>query len=457
MEKLYLLLRNNKQTGPHSLTELLELSLKPSDLIWEDGKSTAWKNPQEILALPGKGGGEVIPAATSLESRERQALSPEARPLAVSAAPSPSKKYTFVSLPKGQLQQPMAVITEEPEEDESAKLERKAQEIYNRVQAFASKQQTGKTYKSVKGKDDGETNYTRSLESIKQEYSNWLSQQKKKEKNRFTKKQWVMAASVFCLLFIAAFGAWKGFTGKNTKDTPVAKRATSLPAEKVTATKEDVPVPAETLPENKVMITESLVLQNKGRTEEENRKELVKSQPLPAEKKQADINQKEVREEESPSMLAKTIAIPISQSNETNTQGQEPKEQATIHLPVPKENEVAATPAVVDTKKEKANIPLTQLIHIDGKVQGGGKKEPLKGYEVTVKNNSDKVLKVVAVDVFFYRDTDRMLDKKTLYFSNVKPNQSFTKSITPGVKAQSARFQLGLVSSEGGGIYFTKN
>lgn len=47
----FLLLRNNKQTGPYSAAELEKMGLKPYDLIWVEGKSAAWRYPGEIDAL----------------------------------------------------------------------------------------------------------------------------------------------------------------------------------------------------------------------------------------------------------------------------------------------------------------------------------------------------------------------------------------------------------------------
>jgi hypothetical protein len=44
----YLLLRDNKQTGPHSLAEMLELGFKKYDLVWVEGKSAAWRYPGEL-------------------------------------------------------------------------------------------------------------------------------------------------------------------------------------------------------------------------------------------------------------------------------------------------------------------------------------------------------------------------------------------------------------------------
>ena len=47
----YLLLRNNKQTGPFTLDELKKMSLKAYDLVWVEGKSAAWRYPGEIADL----------------------------------------------------------------------------------------------------------------------------------------------------------------------------------------------------------------------------------------------------------------------------------------------------------------------------------------------------------------------------------------------------------------------
>lgn len=47
----YLLLRDNKQTGPYSVEELIKKGLKPYDLVWLDGRSAAWRYPSEIAEL----------------------------------------------------------------------------------------------------------------------------------------------------------------------------------------------------------------------------------------------------------------------------------------------------------------------------------------------------------------------------------------------------------------------
>jgi hypothetical protein len=47
----YLLLRNNKESGPFTIEEIKGLSLKAYDLLWVVGKSAAWRYPGEIPEL----------------------------------------------------------------------------------------------------------------------------------------------------------------------------------------------------------------------------------------------------------------------------------------------------------------------------------------------------------------------------------------------------------------------
>lgn len=47
----YLLLRNNKESGPYSVDDLMELGLKAYDLVWIQGKSAAWRYPSEVDEL----------------------------------------------------------------------------------------------------------------------------------------------------------------------------------------------------------------------------------------------------------------------------------------------------------------------------------------------------------------------------------------------------------------------
>jgi len=52
MERVYLLLRNNQQTGPLTIDELLQQQLRPTDMIWIEGKSAVWTYLSELELTP---------------------------------------------------------------------------------------------------------------------------------------------------------------------------------------------------------------------------------------------------------------------------------------------------------------------------------------------------------------------------------------------------------------------
>jgi hypothetical protein len=52
MNRSYLLLRNNQQTGPYTLQELKQFQLDTTDFIWIEGISVAWIKPAELERIP---------------------------------------------------------------------------------------------------------------------------------------------------------------------------------------------------------------------------------------------------------------------------------------------------------------------------------------------------------------------------------------------------------------------
>src|SRR5215207_7962387 len=52
MQTVYLLLRNNRQTGPFTIDELLQQQLTAGDLIWIEGKSHSWTPVSDMKLTP---------------------------------------------------------------------------------------------------------------------------------------------------------------------------------------------------------------------------------------------------------------------------------------------------------------------------------------------------------------------------------------------------------------------
>jgi hypothetical protein len=64
--KTYLLLRNNRQSGPYTLAELLVEGLRSQDLVWVEGQSASWRYPAELDELKAHVPPPVLDAALDL-------------------------------------------------------------------------------------------------------------------------------------------------------------------------------------------------------------------------------------------------------------------------------------------------------------------------------------------------------------------------------------------------------
>src|SRR5687768_6432519 len=205
MHKIYLILRNNKQNGPYTLDEVVQLNLKPHDLIWVEGRSAGWRYPTEIEALkPYVAGAPVAdPAGQKTSSMPTEPAEAPIRTISTDDAvavkqSSKSARHIFISMPGGASSaspaQAAPATPDQPEEETpEAKLERRARELQQRIQAFSQQQQE-------KPKDEAETKYARSLEDLRQDYANWLHNKKNKKKFRIGKTEWMVAAGLLVVV-----------------------------------------------------------------------------------------------------------------------------------------------------------------------------------------------------------------------------------------------------------------
>lgn len=110
----YLLLRDNKQTGPYTAQQLAEKGLKPYDLVWLEGKSAAWRYPGELEELkafaPGveeqpydrfykKPGEQSTEQATAVQQTEQVKTVQESQP--VNKKVEQTSKHIYVTMPGG--------------------------------------------------------------------------------------------------------------------------------------------------------------------------------------------------------------------------------------------------------------------------------------------------------------------------------------------------------------------
>jgi hypothetical protein len=126
---MYLLLRNNKQSGPYSLEELKTMGLKAYDLVWLEGRSAAWRYPCELEELSAfappveeqpfdrfyKKPAVTATATATAPSPVVLATTPAPTTPQYTGEPSavPGKRIIYVTMPAGRTPAPMREIPRE--------------------------------------------------------------------------------------------------------------------------------------------------------------------------------------------------------------------------------------------------------------------------------------------------------------------------------------------------------
>jgi hypothetical protein len=430
MQKIYSLLRSNKQSGPYTLDELLQLNLKAFDLIWVEGKSGGWSYPTEIEALKMY----VLEPPKSLEEKEISTTSQPANQPTLSQAitsvieekPISSKanaKHIYISLPAGKQVTPINTDIKEPietfEESPEAKLERKAMELRNKIQAFTENKNTPKV------DNDLDTKYSRSLDDIKQEYSSWLYQQQKKKKV-FPTKYMVPAVAVSILL-AAAYFLFPLFFHTTPNDTTVLasqNNSTSLPQSD------------NYLPEKKP-ITKKRIIQS------------IK----PAKKIKENISVAKPTRVNTNEEIDKVDTY--LDSLKTASQKKNRVDDEIVYQPASSQNDGTrqstkrtAGPQQTNSQTENDPTPFTELIKLS---ESTGNGSP----HLSLYNNSDKYIKFIAVDVHYYKANRKLLQKKTLYFKDISPKSSARLYLPQEKNAASVNYEIGLISTDSG-LYYAK-
>ena len=175
----YILLRDNKESGALGLDELKKLGLKPSDLIWVECQSVAWRNPHEIAELkplliavqdtPVKVEAETA-AALVAEPLETPPVLPETeKPLT-----QPAKKMVYVELPA----RPVTAKKQEPEAVKKDPLP-----DFHKYAGLAVTGETVLETNTVDSSREISTKYSRPLDEIKEMYVKTLHQKEQRKKN----------------------------------------------------------------------------------------------------------------------------------------------------------------------------------------------------------------------------------------------------------------------------------
>ena len=395
MQKIYLLLRNNQQSGPFTREELLQQVLRKDDLVWVEGKSAGWRNPEEIAELKTEPETAPGPPVADTGKAEKPA----------DAVPARKSNHVYISLPSGmtRITEPATTAAQAPvvpdEEEKQDSFEERVLHMQQRVAAYNKPSAAPeKPIAAPENKEELATKYTRSLDDIREEYASWLDRQKKRKPD-FRLKPMMTAAAALVVIALVSFFVLRKKEGEPQIMAGIQPgvQVAASPASLAAASEEQMLAPTK----------------NTG-----TKKQVAKKEPRAAKK-------------------ATAVKYAAGRSAPTGKSG-------TANLPVAKKEPV----------NEQPSLPLSRLIRIFGNDAKKDKKG-IDDFQLTVQNNSRQDLKVVAVDIFYYGTNGRQLQKKTLYFSNLSPHRSLSLTAPGHKKATAVEYKLGLVSSDQG-LYYAK-
>jgi hypothetical protein len=425
----YLLLRNNKQSGPYSLQQLVNAGLKPYDLVWVEGKSAAWRYPSEVEGL------KAYAPATEEQPFDRFYKKPEEKPVSkpvqqkeeirlqpkeeVYSHPTEEEyslptenttlttKKIFVSMPGGQATkrpvataQPKApvLIEEKPVLVEEKKIESKPRLVHEepvlKQSPILPKQEPVFKESTVSIKEEPALNekYSESLDDIKKRYTETYFNRKKKSKWTSTHTSLVQVfggAIFFCFLVVVAYKNFSGEEKTQSKTTVIQPDRRSI------NTSTTITTPATTLP----VVAET------------------------------------VKQPETKTSSQKTVIDPPSESLSTNTTQQKTDDLKKESQTAAAEYKPLKKAEVIDDVKTGEVKPKTRPVNIHKlvNVKANNYKQRAFGgvmnLQLTVNNDSKFELDKVIVELQYLKPSEEPIKTEKIVFSSIAPNDSKTLKI----------------------------
>ena len=419
MQKVYLILRNNKQEGPYDLQQLLQLPLKETDLIWVEGRSAAWSYPSEIREL------KPYFSTTIKESTEHHSAQGKTNQNTITPNSEAGKaKHIFVSLPH---QTNTTPPTKEPTPEEVLNL--KAEALRQKVQAYQNTHPVGEL-------ELIETNLQRSLDDVAGDYANWAIRSKAKKRKSVPVKPLLLGT----VLIITAISIWWLFSPDATTEkeqkatTPVTQEYTS----NTVSQHGEVPVTEPITLETDKPLQETIVKENK-KTRVNNSSAgneastvtiLPEETPIvsgPIVENEIPVIEKGKAEEEATTEEKKKKslgeAIDGFFGKFKNKKDEADKEHTTIG------GERKSTKRGETNTNEAVTVDVTDAVKISTNKQSDNWMLGVQGLKLTLQNQSSVVVTNAVVEVQYFGEDETLLDKKVIEFKNIKPNQKSTMPV----------------------------
>lgn len=393
----YILLRNNKESGPFTLEALQQTGLQSTDLIWVECQSMSWRYPYEIPELK-----KLLPENNDVAADKGKQQLSEDVPKAVETIVETAveKKLVFVELPAGVTPVSKQNIILPVTEKELTDIHK-----YSGITNF-SKPSIEETTSDVNIK------YSRPLDEIKEMYVKSLEQKAGRQKH-FTFKldrKYRQAAVYAGLVLMGAAAMLLINTTRSGKET-VAKQNINQPiitpdtiTEPVSIVPEQVDaiIPVETEQQEFSAANTALTI-----TEEKGKKAPIKK-AIPGEKGEN---------------------LPANHGTDKTVKNSQSADEVMVPKPATVEN-------------------ISSKLTIQANAYSTGSFGGIRNLEMTLQNNSKYLLDKVTVELEYLNPEGIILKTENIYFQSVHSGEKETVAVKKSKRGVKIAYKITKVESK---------
>ena len=501
----YLLLRNNKNSGPYSLEALIQLGLKPYDLVWVEGRSAAWRYPSEIEDL--KFYAPAVeeqpydrfykkPSEKKSEKENRQEVAQEAKPVQnqpevnfniasevkqntkIADVKTP-KKQVYVSLPANTgnsfVKKPATQVTASVNDLAGADYfnghsspvkiteEVKSPSYPDLVNDYNSYQPNNKKIATSdsemltpRNQASAETKYAQSLDDIKDIYVQTLVDRKRKTAQKKLIMKAVKRGIPFAAVLVTGF--IMGGLLMNRKDGDgKAVQSVLNNADKSVANQDNKKEPVNQAVVPVTQTTATLQQPVDNPTQSTNAEESLIKSPEPKKELKLDNGG-------SPQLPLNVVKKFVAKQSET-TKGDNDHLAGTVSKtqnievdPATGERNKIVRSATENNSAGNENDPATSAknnllkqVNVKGNDYKVGTFGGIHDLQLTVVNNSNFLLDRVMVELQYLKPSQQPLKTSNIQFDNVPPNGSLTLAIPATNRGIKVTYKVTNVQSRAAG------
>ena len=398
----YLLLRDNKQSGPYTVPELIEKGIKPYDLVWHDGKSISWRYPSEIEEL------KAYAPVVEEQPFDRFYKKPEA----TIKAPAPVAAEHSPYVPKVVLETaPSTVVEEIPAQ----------KKVYvNFPVHSAPEKKPASTEKVILPEPIREPVYFADKTSYNQPAERLSSYNTKPASNK-NHLYYAGAACVVLIGFVTVLLINNKTQNDRLKELntivkEIENKNAGSTAAQTTQVVNTTPATEHSQPQtSETIVNPELLATNDYNQPKPAANETVKAQEEAAAPK-----------ENKPVEIAPGVVYterPVLRRSDNNTEKATPKEEPTETATSPSDN-------------------LYKLVSVKPNSYKTGVLGGISNLQFELTNNSKRELHKVAIEIKYLGPEKKVVNRQTIYFENVSPGASSTIDVPKSKRGVSIDYTI---------------